>query len=311
MQTAVYQKLDPIRATFQLSRLLSDHDGDAQTQANRALKQIALCTGADRVFLCVWEPAKQTICTVAQWQIELLDPMPSQAVKVDSFSLLDEYFAQNRGLFHMHKEVVFFNHRLIGALCLESRDSINRLSQNEQSFIQSAAHLLAPVLQVFEHSACDANVDIKEFSKLSASDAHQSASESDSSAPVVLIVEDNKINQLTILKMLERCGVVVHAADDGLQCISACHKRKYDLILMDLSMPHMDGFDTTREIITSCPFNRQTPIVAVSAHTDQAMQARCLKVGMLEFIAKPLRTQRIRELVDQYLGRSGSDDQTS
>lgn len=70
---------------------------------------------------------------------------------------------------------------------------------------------------------------------------------------------------------------------------------------MDLSMPHMDGFDTTREILTSCPRNRDTPIVAVSAHTGEEMQKRSLKVGMAEFIPKPLRTQRIRELVDRYI----------
>ena len=273
------------------------------SQVNRVLKQIALYTGSDRAYLCHWDCAEQTICTVAQWQIEQLDPMPSQAVKIEDFSLLDEYFAQNRGLFHMHKEAVFFNHRLVGTLCLESRDSINQLSLDEQSFIRNAVYLLAPILHDFQVPAEDESVDIEEFSDLSTEQATQADSGAD--APLVLIVEDNKINQLTIVKMLEFSGVVAQAADDGLQCISVCKKQKFDLILMDLSMPHMDGFDTTREIITNCPNNRETPIVAVSAHTDEAIQKRCLKVGMLEFVAKPLRTQRIGELVEKYLHTSG------
>lgn len=299
----MYQKLDPTRATFQLSRLLSDRDADTERQVNRALKHIALCTGADRIYLCAWKPVEATIRTVAQWHIEQLDPMPSRPVRLEGFSLLDEYFTQNRGLFLMQKEAVFFNHQLIGVCCLESRDSINRLSVDEQRFIQNATHMLAPFLHILKLPADEedthGDMDIQEISRLSTADAVKAGP--GAGAPAVLIVEDNKINQLTILKMLERCGVAVHTADDGLKCISACQKQKYELILMDLSMPHMDGFDTTREILTSCPNNRNTPIVAVTAHTGEEMQNRSLKVGMVEFVPKPLRTQRIRELVDRYV----------
>lgn len=301
----MYQKLDTTRATFQLSRLLSGGGSDTERTVNRALKHIALSTGADRIYLCGWKPAEETLCTVAQWQIEQLDAMPSRPVKLEGFSLLDAYFAQNRGLFHMQKEALFCNNELIGVLCLESRDSINRLSADEQGFVRNAAHMLAPFLRDLEWPADgqdaeeDGDMELQEISRLSAADAIKAASAP--GAPVVLVVEDNKINQLTILKMLERCGVAVHTADDGLQCISACQKQKYSLILMDLSMPHMDGFDTTREILTSCPNNRETPIVAVSAHVGEDMQSRSLKVGMLEFIPKPLRTERIRELVAKYV----------
>jgi CheY-like chemotaxis protein len=299
----VYQKLDPTRAIFQLSRLLSDGGADSGRLVNRALKHIALCTGADRIFLSAWTEATATLRTVAQWHIEQLDPMPSRPVRLEGFSLLDAYFTQNRGLFLMQKEPVFHNHQLIGVCCLESRDSINRLSVDEQNFIRHATHMLAPFLQVLELPAeeDDANDDmnLQEISQLSR--CEMGGAQPDADTPLVLIVEDNKINQLTILKMLERCGVAVHTADDGLKCISACQKQKYALILMDLSMPHMDGFDTTREILTSCPFNRETPIVAVTAHTGEEMQKRSLKVGMAEFIPKPLRTQRIRELVGKYI----------
>lgn len=298
----MYQKLNTIRATFQLSRLLAD-GGDPERLVNRVLKHIALSAGADRIYLCAWDAENETICTVAQWYIEQLDPMPTKPLKLQGFSLIDQYFEQNRGVFTMQREAVFHEHKLVGVLCLESRDSVNRLSADEQSFVHNAAHMLAPFLltleqPVEEHDSGE-DMDIEEISKLTSADAVKGVPVS--GTPVVLIVEDNKINQLTMLKMLERCGLSVHTADDGLQCLSACQKQKYALILMDLSMPHMDGFDTTREIITSCPNNRQTPIVAVSAHVGEDMQSRSLKVGMAEFIPKPLRTERIRHLVDHYV----------
>ncbi len=298
----MYQKLDPIRATFQLSQLLSDFDGDAERQFSRSLKHIALCTGADRAYLCLWDSSEQTICTVAQWHIEQLEPMPAKPINIDGFALLDEYFAQNRGLSVIQKEAVFYDHRLIGVLCIESRDPINRLSPGEQSFVKNAAYLLAPCLSGFKVPQGGEELDVKELAE---SPPATSEVKEGNQSPVVLIVEDNKINQLTIMKMLERSGAVVQTADDGLHAIRACQESKFDLILMDLSMPHMDGFDTTREIITSCPFNKQTPIVAVSAHTAEETQSRCLKVGMQEFVAKPLRTQRIRELVEKYFGQAG------
>ena len=120
----------------------------------------------------------------------------------------------------------------------------------------------------------------------------------------MLIVEDNKINQLTILKMMQRFGVVVHTADDGLNGISACQKQKFDLILMDLSMPNMDGFDTTREIVTSSSLNKTTPIVAVTANTGKDVAGRCLRLGMAEFVSKPLRLERVEKLVQTYLRAS-------
>lgn len=297
----VFQKLDPIKATFQLSRLLSDSMYDGERQLRRALKHIALCLGADRTYLSLWEESQQNIRTVAQWQIEQLDPMPEEPIRMDGFSALDDYFEQNRGMFSLQKEVIFSESRLIGVLCVESRDPIDRLSQEEQQFVKNAARILTPTLQKLNVSTGLEELDMSE----SASYADEPVVEVDNKdAPQVLLVEDNKINQLTILKMLQRCGVVVHTADDGLNGISVCQKQKFDLILMDLSMPNMDGFDTTREIVTNCPRNRKTPIVAVSANTSDDAESRCLKVGMSEFVGKPLRMDRVKELVGKYLNQN-------
>lgn len=84
----MYQKLDTTRATFQLSRLLSD-DGETERLVNRALKHIALSTAADRIYLCSWDMAEESLCTVAQWYVEQLDPMPTKPVKLEGFAHLE------------------------------------------------------------------------------------------------------------------------------------------------------------------------------------------------------------------------------
>jgi CheY-like chemotaxis protein len=126
-------------------------------------------------------------------------------------------------------------------------------------------------------------------------------SEKISPTPHVLIVEDNKLNQLLLLKLLQKKGARVHTADDGLLGVTACQEHSFDLILMDLSMPTMDGFDATREILSNCPLNQNTPIIAVSANFGKDAVSRCLEVGMLEFVAKPLRMAGLEVLFEKYL----------
>ncbi|MGZ0654537.1 response regulator [Coraliomargarita sp. W4R53] len=294
----MFQKLDPIKATFQLSRLLSDSQYDRENQLRRALKHIALCVNADRAYLSLWEESKQSLCTIAQWSIEPLDPMPEDSIRMDDLSALEEYFGQNRGMFSLQRETIFSDYHLIGVMCLESRDPIDRLNPGEQQFVKNAAHMLTPTLQKLGVSVGLQDLEFLEPTQVRG--GSETMNETDG-APQVLLVEDNKINQLTILKMMQRFGVVVHTADDGLNGISACQKQKFDLILMDLSMPNMDGFDTTREIVTSSPLNKNTPIVAVTANTGDDVESRCLRLGMAEFVAKPLRLDRVEELVKTYL----------
>tara|TARA_B100000614_G_C14491367_1_gene470828 strand:- start:227 stop:1123 length:897 start_codon:yes stop_codon:yes gene_type:complete len=297
----VFQPLDPIKATFQLSRLLSDSEYDRERQLQRALKHVALCVNADRAYLSLWQESKLSIRTIAQWQIEQLDPMPEDTIRMDYVSSLEEYFGQNRGMFSLQRENIFSDYRLIGVLCLESRDPVDRLSHDEQQFVKNATYMLTPALQQLGVTVGMQEMDHLESER--ASDAHHDidAVAPEGDAPHVLIVEDNKINQLTILKMMQRFGVVVHTADDGLNGIAACQKQKFDLILMDLSMPNMDGFDTTREIVTSSSMNKNTPIVAVTANVAKDIKSRCLRVGMTEFVSKPLRLGRVEQLVKTYL----------
>ena len=135
----------------------------------------------------------------------------------------------------------------------------------------------------------------------SGSDSDLGSAEVTPEPPLILLVEDNKINQVMVLKMIRQTDAVIHTADDGLLGVEACRKSKFDLILMDLSMPNMDGFDATREILTKCPLNQNTPIIAVSANCGDDVERRCAEVGMSEYVSKPLRLARFRELLKKYL----------
>jgi PAS domain S-box-containing protein len=105
----------------------------------------------------------------------------------------------------------------------------------------------------------------------------------------VLVAEDNPVNQKVILLMLSRLGYRAVVATDGREVLATMRKATYDLILMDLHMPEMDGLETTR-IIRGQPTNTATQpwIVAVTANAMQGDRERCLAAGMNDYLAKPV-----------------------
>lgn len=292
----MFQKIDPAKEIFQLSRILSDTENDERTRLTHALKYVANATDADRVYVSYWDRSNQTMAVAAQWNAENLEPMPDEAVHLGNLSLLNEYLDQNAGMFKLHVEPVLLEHQLAGLLCLESAVPVSRsLSDDEERFVQLGCHLLAPFL-----NSCQPIDSPEEIDFETAAEDTPSNNDNDG-APLVLIVEDNKINQLTMSKIWKHMGARIELADNGADAIQLCLDQKFDLILMDLSMPIMDGFDTTREIVTNSVKNKNTPIVAVTAVTAMGTDTRCKKVGMAEYIAKPLRLARVKELVEKYL----------
>jgi signal transduction histidine kinase/ActR/RegA family two-component response regulator len=107
--------------------------------------------------------------------------------------------------------------------------------------------------------------------------------------PLVLVADDNRTNRLVLGRMLERAGCRVAAAEDGVEAVEGWRRDGPDLILMDVSMPVMDGLVATgiiRDAEREGSLGR-TPIVAVSAHVGEAHRARCLAAGMDEVLGKP------------------------
>lgn len=104
----------------------------------------------------------------------------------------------------------------------------------------------------------------------------------------ILVVEDNQVNQLVLVKMLSKLGAQFLSADNGEIAVDLAQKNQFDLIFMDCQMPIMDGFETTQAIRNNNGPNQNTPIVALTANALTSVKDRCFEVGMNNYLSKPV-----------------------
>jgi CheY-like chemotaxis protein len=116
----------------------------------------------------------------------------------------------------------------------------------------------------------------------------------------ILLAEDSPINQRLAVGLLERRGHSVAVANDGREALEAFRKEHFDLILMDVQMPEMDGFEATEAIRFSDHDNADVPIVAMTAHAMKGDRERCLNSGMDAYISKPIRAQTLFETIRRH-----------
>lgn len=123
---------------------------------------------------------------------------------------------------------------------------------------------------------------------------------------LVLLVEDNPVNQQVILAQLKRIGVSVHMVNNGHEAVAAAQKVPYDLILMDIQMPGMDGFEATRSIRrTEAVLGRHTRIAAMTAHALPGDREKCLAAGMDDYISKPIELGQLCQVLGRWLADEG------
>jgi signal transduction histidine kinase/DNA-binding response OmpR family regulator/HPt (histidine-containing phosphotransfer) domain-containing protein len=108
----------------------------------------------------------------------------------------------------------------------------------------------------------------------------------------ILLTEDNAVNQKLALRLLEKMGYGADVAGNGLEAIESVQRQTYDVILMDVQMPEMDGLEATRQIIKRWGEERPR-IVAMTADAMQGDRERCLEAGMDEYLTKPIRTAEL------------------
>lgn len=116
----------------------------------------------------------------------------------------------------------------------------------------------------------------------------------------ILLAEDNIINQKLATRILQKMGHKVTVAGDGTEAVSAMDSRKFDLALMDIQMPYMDGFEATRIIRErEKGTNDHIPIFAMTAHAMKGDRERCLEAGMDGYLAKPIDVKELQQVLEQ------------
>ena len=121
----------------------------------------------------------------------------------------------------------------------------------------------------------------------------------------VLVAEDNMVNQTLARRLLERRGYAITVVGDGRAALAALDRESFDLVLMDIQMPGMDGFEATA-VIRQREESAGThiPIVAMTAHAFKGDQERCLAAGMDAYISKPVRQQELYATIEAILGQT-------
>ena len=109
----------------------------------------------------------------------------------------------------------------------------------------------------------------------------------------ILLAEDNRINQKVSLKLLERLGYLADVAADGFEVLAALERQSYDVVLMDVQMPGMDGIEASRRIRERWSQGEQPQIVALTANASREDHAQCLDVGMDAFLSKPVAVRAL------------------
>ncbi|MGE3805354.1 MAG: response regulator, partial [Gemmataceae bacterium] len=118
----------------------------------------------------------------------------------------------------------------------------------------------------------------------------------------ILLAEDNLVNQKLALRLLEKRGHQVVVADNGRRAVEAVRSQPFDLVLMDVQMPEMDGFQATTAIRAAEGTGpRHLPIVAMTAHALKGDRERCLEAGMDDYISKPIRPDALWEVLEKFL----------
>ena len=117
----------------------------------------------------------------------------------------------------------------------------------------------------------------------------------------ILLVEDNEVNRVLATTILARLGHQATVAEDGAEAVELCTRARFDLVLMDMQMPGMDGLQATVCIRALDSPMRRVPVIALTANALQGDRERCLAAGMDDYLTKPFNAEQLAAMIDQWL----------
>ena len=119
----------------------------------------------------------------------------------------------------------------------------------------------------------------------------------------ILLAEDNVVNQKLALRILQQMGYRADLASNGLEAIESVRRQIYDVVLMDVQMPEMDGLEASRRITAKWPAGQRPRIVAMTANAMQGDREQCLAAGMDDYVTKPIRVDALVAALSQVPSR--------
>jgi CheY-like chemotaxis protein len=189
-------------------------------------------------------------------------------------------------------------------IILASSDGSEELRRDAQS-VGVAATVMKPIrchylLEHLSRSTGLSTVPINGPTTTGPTNPQVTASATPSRLLTILLAEDNLINQQVAVRRLQKLGHSVEIANNGVEAVNALKAKNYDLILMDVQMPEMDGFEATAAIRAMTGDKRRIPIIAMTANALPSDCERCLAAGMDDYIAKPVHQHILVELIEKW-----------
>lgn len=121
----------------------------------------------------------------------------------------------------------------------------------------------------------------------------------------ILIVEDNPMNMELIMDLLELYGHNITKAEDGIKALERLAEKKFDLILLDMQLPKMDGLEVLDRIKKN-PATVDIPVIAVTAHAMKGSEEHFIEMGCVDYVSKPIDIHKFRALISKYLDEDSS-----
>ena len=120
----------------------------------------------------------------------------------------------------------------------------------------------------------------------------------------VLLAEDNVVNQKLALRLLQQLGYRADLAANGIEAIECIARQTYDVVLMDVQMPEMDGLEASRQITRRWPAAARPRIIAMTANAMQGDREMCIAAGMDDYVTKPIRVDQLVEALQNVTARA-------